>query len=38
VAQSLAWLAKERRDVQERLEWKQQIPELVRPLLKKKAA
>jgi hypothetical protein len=36
IAQSLAWLAKERRDVQERLEWKQQIGELVRPLLEEK--
>lgn len=38
VAQSLAWLAKERRDVQEQLFWKQQIPALVQPLLRKKAA
>jgi len=37
VAQSLAWLAKERRDVQEQLLWKQQIPKLVQPLLRKKA-
>ncbi len=29
VSQSLSWLAKERRDVQEQLEWKQQIPDLV---------
>jgi len=33
VAQSLAWLAKERRDVQEQLQLKQQIHGLVRPLL-----
>lgn len=38
VAQSLAWLAKERRDVQEQLLWKQQIPSLIQPLLRKKAA
>lgn len=38
VAQSLAWLAKERRDVQEQLLWKQQIPSLMQPLLRKKAA
>ena len=29
VSQSLSWLAKERRDVQEQLEWKQQIPDLL---------
>jgi len=34
VSQSLSWLAKERRDVQEQLEWKQQIPELLSPLCK----
>jgi hypothetical protein len=34
VSQSLSWLAKERRDVQEQLEWKQQIPELLAPLCK----
>ena len=38
VAQTLAWLAKERRDIQERLEWKQQIGGLVHPLLEEKAA
>lgn len=32
VSQSLSWLAKERRDVQEQLEWKQQIPALLSPL------
>lgn len=34
VSQSLSWLAKERRDVQEQLEWKQQIPELLDKLSK----
>jgi hypothetical protein len=38
VSQSLSWLAKERRDVQEQLEWKQQIPELLGPLMGKKIA
>jgi hypothetical protein len=33
VSQALSWLAKERGDVQERLLWKQQIPELVKPLM-----
>jgi len=33
-AQALAWLAKERRDVQEQLQWMQQIPALIAPLLK----
>lgn len=33
-AQALAWLAKERRDVQEQLQWMQQIPTLIAPLLK----
>jgi hypothetical protein len=33
VSQILAWLAKERRDVQEQLEWREQIPELMKPLL-----
>lgn len=33
VSQALSWLAKERRDVQEQLEWKQQIPDLVKPLV-----
>jgi len=32
VSQSLSWLAKERRDVQEQLEWKQQIPGLLAKL------
>jgi hypothetical protein len=38
VSQSLAWLAKERRDVQEQLKWKRQIPELLGPLMGKKVA
>jgi len=33
VSQILAWLAKERRDVQEQLEWRIQIPELLKPLM-----
>ena len=33
VSQILAWLAKERRDVQEQLEWREQIPELLKPLM-----
>jgi hypothetical protein len=33
LSQILAWLAKERRDVQEQLEWREQIPELMKPLL-----
>ncbi len=33
VAQSLAWLAKERRDIQEQLQMKREIHDLVRPLL-----
>jgi len=32
VSQSLAWLAKERRDVQEQLAWREKIPELIKPL------
>lgn len=36
VSQALSWLAKERRDVQEQLEWKQQAGELVNTLLKAK--
>lgn len=32
VSQILAWLAKERRDVQEQLEWREQIPELLTSL------
>ena len=37
VSQALSWLAKERRDIQEQLEWQRQIPELMRPLLGKAA-
>ncbi len=33
VAQSLAWLAKERRDIQEQLQMKREIHELLKPLL-----
>jgi hypothetical protein len=33
VAQTLAWLAKERRDIQEQLQMKREIHELLRPLL-----
>lgn len=32
VSQILAWLAKERRDVQEQLEWCERIPDLLEPL------
>jgi len=32
VAQILAWLAKERRDVQEQMEWRDQIPAILKPL------
>ena len=33
ISQILAWLAKERRDVQEQLEWREQIPEILKPLM-----
>jgi hypothetical protein len=33
ISQVLAWLAKERRDVQEQLEWREQIPEILKPLM-----
>jgi hypothetical protein len=33
ISQILAWLAKERNDVEERLTWRQQIPELMKVLL-----
>jgi hypothetical protein len=36
VGQVLAWLAKERRDVQEQLEWREGIPELIASLMKRK--
>ena len=32
VSQILAWLAKERRDLQEQLEWREKIPELMESL------
>jgi hypothetical protein len=38
VSQILAWLAKERRDVQEQLEWREQIPELIAPLTNRNGA
>lgn len=34
LSQILAWLAKERRDLQEQVEWREQIPELLAPLAK----
>jgi len=34
VSQVLAWLAKERRDVQEQVEWREQIPDLIAPLVR----
>lgn len=34
VSQVLAWLAKERRDLQEQLEWREEIPALLEPLMK----
>ena len=33
VSQVLAWLAKERRDLHEQLEWREQIPKLLAPLM-----
>jgi hypothetical protein len=33
LSQILAWLAKERRDVQEQLQWRETIPELMKPLM-----
>ncbi len=33
LSQILAWLAKERRDVQEQLEWREQIPAILKPLM-----
>jgi hypothetical protein len=32
VCQILTWLAKERRDLQEQLEWREQVPELMAAL------
>ncbi len=33
LSQILAWLAKERRDIQEQLEWREQIPAILKPLM-----
>ena len=33
VSQILAWLAKERRDLREQWRWREQIPELLKPLM-----
>jgi len=33
VAQSLSWLAKERRDIQEQLQMKREINDLLKPLM-----
>lgn len=33
LSQVLAWLAKERRDVQEQLQWRERIPDLMNPLM-----
>lgn len=33
VSQVLAWLARQRRDVQEQLAWREKIPELLKPLM-----
>lgn len=33
VSQILAWLAKDRRDLQEQLEWREQIPDLLQPFV-----
>ena len=38
VSQILAWLAKERRDLQEQLEWREQIPELLKSLSRARCA
>jgi hypothetical protein len=38
LSQILAWLAKERRDVQEQLEWREEIPDLMGLLLNRKRA
>jgi len=32
ISQTLAWIAKERRDISEQLQWREQIPELLNPL------
>ncbi len=33
LSQILAWIAKERRDIHERIEWRQKIPNLIAPLM-----
>jgi hypothetical protein len=33
ISQILAWLAKERRDVQDQLIWREQIPEILKPIM-----
>ena len=33
LSQILAWLAKERHDIQEQLEWREQIPAILEPLM-----
>jgi hypothetical protein len=33
LSQILSWLAKERRDIQEQLEWREQIPAILKPLM-----
>jgi len=33
MSQILAWLAKDRRDLQEQIEWREQISELMEPLM-----
>jgi hypothetical protein len=33
ISQVLAWLAKERRDIQEQMEWREQIPGILKPLM-----
>jgi hypothetical protein len=33
ISQVLAWLAKERRDIQEQLEWREKIPAILEPLM-----
>ena len=38
VSQILAWLAKGRRDIQEQLEWREQIPDILKPLMNRHTA
>jgi hypothetical protein len=33
ISQVLAWLAKERHDIQEQLQWREQIPDILKPLM-----